>query len=142
MLSRLDDATKTEPEEIRLHGSPAVRWVLVACGWVALGLGVVGIFLPLLPTTPFVLLAGACFVRGSKRVHRWLLATRPFGPIIREWRAQRTVSRRTKVVAQVLIVLSFGSSVAFFIPVLWARIVVAAMGVVAFVLVSRLRVGE
>jgi len=129
-----------EPAEIRLHGSPVVRWVLIVLGWMFLALGAIGVFVPILPTTPFVLLAAACFVRGSKRVHGWLLSTRPFGPIIREWRENRTIPPRAKRVAQVLIVLSFGSSAVFFVPVLWVQIAVAALGLVALVLVSRIPV--
>jgi len=80
----------------RLHASPAVRALLWACGALALLLGVVGIVVPGLPTTPFVLLAGACFVRASPRAHGWLLRNRTFGPMLREWERHRSVSRRVK----------------------------------------------
>ena len=141
MLFRLEIPPIEEQEEIRLHGSPVVRWALILLGWVFVALGAIGVFVPILPTTPFLLLAAACFVRGSARVHRWLLSTRPFGPIIREWREHRTIPLRAKRVAQVLIVLSFGSSAALFIPVLWVQVLVAALGLVALCLVSRIPVG-
>jgi uncharacterized membrane protein YbaN (DUF454 family) len=137
---RVDDPPTRKPDETRLHGSPVVRWALILLGWCFVALGTIGVFLPILPTTPFLLLAAACFVRGSERVHRWLLSTRPFGPIIREWRASRTIPLRAKRIAQVLIVLSFGSSAALFIPVPWVRVLVAALGLVALVLVSRIPV--
>lgn len=140
MLTGLETPPNHEPDEIRLHGSPVVRWALIVLGWLFLGLGAIGVFLPILPTTPFVLVAAACFVRGSKRVHRWLLSTRPFGPVIREWRAHRTIPLRAKRVAQVLVVLSFGSSALIFIPIPWVQVLVAALGLVALALVSRIPV--
>ena len=64
----------------------AVRWLLWLAGTVALGLGIVGVVLPGLPTTPFVLLAAACYAKASPRLHRWLRAHRLFGPMVRDWR--------------------------------------------------------
>lgn len=72
------------------------RWLWLVLAYVCLGLGVIGIFLPGLPTTPFVLLAAYAAARGSKRLHAWLLAHRLFGPMIRDWEATGSVSRRAK----------------------------------------------
>jgi uncharacterized protein len=72
-------------------------WVVAAYGF--LGLALVGIALPVLPTTPFALLAAYCAARGSERLHRRLLAHRALGPVIRDWHEHRAVSRRTKVTA-------------------------------------------
>lgn len=69
-------------------------WLLLA--YLCLGLGIVGIFLPGLPTTPFVLLAAYAAARGSRRLHAWLLAHRLFGPMIRDWEASGAVSRKAK----------------------------------------------
>lgn len=74
----------------------AARPLLLAAGWVALALGVIGIVVPLLPTTPFLLLAGACFARSSRRAHAWLVSNRWFGPPLRQWEATRTVTPRIK----------------------------------------------
>jgi uncharacterized membrane protein YbaN (DUF454 family) len=127
-------------EEIPLNGSPLLRWILVAAGWLCVGLGALGAVLPLLPTTPFLLLAAACFVRGSKPLHRWLLRTRPFGPILREWRTNRTIPLRARTVAQVLIVASFTFSALFCLPQTWARLLIAGLGLVLLGLVSRIPV--
>nr|WP_283773181.1 DUF454 family protein [Craterilacuibacter sp. RT1T] len=84
--------------------------MLAACGCLALLLGLAGVFLPLLPTTPFVLLAAACFAKSSPRLHRALLAHQLAGPIIREWQTHRSMPPGVKPWALTLICLSFGSS--------------------------------
>ena len=80
-----------------------VLWAIA--GAVALVTGVVGIFVPLLPTTPFVLLAAFCFSRGSERCERWLLGHPRFGPIVRDWRARRAVPLRAKQLATAMMAL-------------------------------------
>lgn len=83
-----------------------LRWLWLACGALSLATGVVGIVLPLLPTTPFVLLAAFCFSRGSKKYERWLLMHHHFGPVVREWRAHRAVPLRAKQIAIVMMTVS------------------------------------
>jgi uncharacterized membrane protein YbaN (DUF454 family) len=87
-----------------------VRGLWLCAGVVALLLGIAGIFLPLLPTTPFVLLAAACFSRGSVRCERWLLQHPRFGPMVRDWRRHRAVPLRAKQLA--LVMMTIGSVVA------------------------------
>jgi uncharacterized protein len=85
---------------VERRGVRSVRrlaWVLAAYGF--LGLALVGVALPLLPTTPFALLAAYCAARGSERLHRRMLEHRSLGPVIRDWSEHRAVSRRTKVTA-------------------------------------------
>ena len=76
-----------------------MRAVWFVIGSTALGLGAVGVALPLLPTTPFLLLAAFAFARSSDRWHAWLLNHRVFGPIIENWRRHGAIGRRTKVVS-------------------------------------------
>ena len=73
------------------------RWILVLVGVLSVGLATAGIVVPLLPTTPFLLLAAACFVRSSDRLHRWLLGHRVYGPIIRGYREHRALPASSKV---------------------------------------------
>lgn len=68
-------------------------------GGIALALGIIGIFLPGLPTTPFVLLAAACFAKASPRVHQWMLQHQLIGPMLRNWEKHRSLTVRTKCVA-------------------------------------------
>ena len=82
------------------------RWLWLALAYVALALGLVGIFVPGLPTTPFVLLSAFAAARGSRRLHAWLLAHRQFGPMIRDWQASGAVSRRAKRAATAMMALS------------------------------------
>lgn len=78
-----------------------LRAALVCIGAVSLAIGIIGLFVPGLPTTVFVLIAAACAARGSPRFHGWLLAHRQFGPIIRDWQDGGRVSRPAKRAAAV-----------------------------------------
>lgn len=78
-----------------------LRWLLWLAGTLSLGLGIVGVVVPGLPTTPFVLLAAACYAKASPRLHRWLREHRFFGPMVRDWEEHRSLRKRTKRFAQV-----------------------------------------
>lgn len=101
-------------------------------------LGVLGIFLPVLPTTPFLLLAAACFARSSHRIHRWLLSHPYFGPIVDEWHTHRSMPYRAKRTALLLLALSFGVSIVFFIPAWPAKLAMGAGGVLLGVWIGRI----
>jgi hypothetical protein len=113
----------------RLHDSRLIRTVFLALGMVALLLAVAGIFLPMLPTTPFVLLAAACFARGSEYLHGKMLAHRIAGPIIREWHEHRSMPPGVKPWAFLLMGLSFGASI-LLMETPWHRAMLAASGIV------------
>ena len=84
------------------------RWLWWLLAYASLGLGLVGIVVPGLPTVPFVLLAAFAAARGSQRLREWLLAHRHFGPVIRDWEAQGAVSRRAKRVATLAMAICAG----------------------------------
>jgi uncharacterized membrane protein YbaN (DUF454 family) len=86
----------------------ARKWLLLSAGILAVGLGVVGAFVPLLPTTPFLLLAAACFARSSDRHYEWLLNHRWMGAHVRNYREHRATTRRVKAVTMVLLWGSIG----------------------------------
>ncbi len=125
-------------DEERKHRSMAVRLMLVGIGTLFLLVGVVGIFTPLLPTTPFVLLAAACYARASSRFYRWLLANRTFGPMIREWRRYRSIPWRTKLIAIAMMAATLSISIVFFVRPLWAQLVVAGFGLALAVWMYRI----
>jgi len=91
--------------------SPVWRAVLLVVGTTSLILGVVGIFLPVLPTTPFILVAAACYARASTRLYTWLLGQKSLGPIITEWRRSRSLPAGMKTRALVLVVVTFAVSI-------------------------------
>jgi len=96
---------------LQLHDSAFIRWLYFAVGLTALLAGIAGIFLPVLPTTPFILLAAGCFARSSERFHVLLMNHRIAGPIIREWCEHRSMPRKVKRWAYLFMTLSFGSSI-------------------------------
>lgn len=75
---------------------PLLRAILISVGTVSLALAALGVVLPLLPTTPFLLLAAACYARASERLHGWLLRNRHFGPALERWEVSRSLSPRAK----------------------------------------------
>lgn len=99
------------------HRHPVpVRLLFAGLGTLFMVLGFLGVFLPVLPTTPFLLLAAACYARASRRIFDWLLGHPRFGPLIREWREHRSMPYRAKRTALLLIALSFAVSTTFFVP--------------------------
>lgn len=100
---------------------PAWRSPWFYVGWTALVLGAIGVLLPLLPTTPFVLLAAWCFARCSRRWHDWLHGSRLFGPILEAWSRDRCMPLRAKVVSLTMMVGVGGTSMVFAVPPGWPR---------------------
>ncbi len=106
----------------------ALAPLYVALGWLCLGLGFVGIFLPVLPTTPFVLLAAWFFSKGSKRLHGWLLSSKTFGPIILDWERHGVIRPRAKALSLTMMALLFGYTLIFVDVKPAVKIVVASIG--------------
>jgi uncharacterized membrane protein YbaN (DUF454 family) len=122
----LEQESVTDGGTVRHHHPLPVRLLFAALGTLFVLLGMLGIFLPVLPTTPFLLLAAACYARSSRRIYHWLLRHPHFGPLLREWREHRSMPYRAKRKALLLVALSFGVSIAFFVPGWLAKL---AMGV-------------
>jgi uncharacterized protein len=118
-----------ETTSIRLHDSRLIRSLYLIVGFAAVILAVAGMILPILPTTPFLLLAAACFARSSKRFHDRLLANRIAGPIIREWIEHRSIRRQVKRWVYLLMALSFGSSILMMTSI-WHQAMLAVLGIV------------
>lgn len=88
-----------------------VRYAWLTAGGLSLVLGIIGIALPLLPTTPFLILAAFCFARGSTKIHQWLVNHPRLGPPIRHWETYRAISKRGKQLAMVGIIAVFAISI-------------------------------
>lgn len=115
-------------DEVRESQSRIRKGLLISVGWISLVLGVLGIVLPVLPTTPFLLLSAACFAKSSERFYVMLLTNRYFGPYIRDWRANRGLTIKTKL--WVIFVMGFTMSIsAYFAPLMAIRIMLAVIGI-------------
>lgn len=108
------------PREIVETRNPWLRWLLLGIGWASVALGIAGIFLPVLPTTPFLLLAAACFVRSSRRFYLWLVGHPRLGPWICDYLDGEGIPLKGKVYAIGLMWASIGLS-CYLVPLFWAR---------------------
>lgn len=100
----------------------------VAAGILSVGLGLVGIFIPVLPTTPFLLLAAACFVQSSPRLYDWLIHHRWFGAYIRNYREHRGITLRARLFTLIVLWGGIGATAIFAVTSWWVR---GALGVIA-----------
>ncbi|NJD36732.1 MAG: DUF454 domain-containing protein [Geobacter sp.] len=98
-----------------------LKWLLISIGLLCTGLGIIGIFVPLLPTTPFLLLAAACFARSSERFHTWLIEHNHLGPMISGYLDGSGIPLRAKRIAITLVWLTLGSSTLLLVKPIWAQ---------------------
>lgn len=111
------------------HQRRSVRAVYMALGFLSLAVGLVGVALPLIPTTGPVLLAAFFFARSSERFHGWLVNHKRFGPGIRDYQAGLGIPARAKATAVVMILVTFGISMAFVVKAWQGRAVLVAVGI-------------
>ena len=106
-----------------------IKWLLLAAGTLSLAIGIVGIFLPLLPTTPFVLLAAILYARSSKRFYNWLLYNRLFGRYIRYYLDGKGIPLLAKAISISLLWITLGTSAIFFVSMALIRIILLLVGI-------------
>ncbi len=106
-----------------------LRWLLIIIGLVSTGLGIIGIFVPLLPTTPFLLLAAACFARSSERFHSWLVNHNHLGPMIRGYLDGSGIPLRAKYTAITLVWLTLPPSALLLVPPVWAKTLLVLLAI-------------
>jgi len=106
-----------------------LRWLLIIIGLVSTGLGIIGIFVPLLPTTPFLLLAAACFARSSERFHSWLVNHNRLGPMIRGYLDGSGIPLRAKYTAITLVWLTLPPSALLLVPPVWAKLLLILLAI-------------
>lgn len=125
----------TEPNTNHVK-SAFLRWVLISCGWIFIVCGMIGIFLPIVPTVPFLLLAAACFAKSSERFHRWLMEHNHLGPLLHDYLKGAGIPLRAKLMAISMVWVSFPTSVVLFAEALWlkALLIAAAVAVSIYLL--------
>jgi uncharacterized protein len=119
-------ASRKEGEIVSFFGH-LKKWLLITAGTICVGLGVAGIFLPLLPTTPFLLLAAVCYAGSSPRFYHWLLENRWFGRYIKNYREGRGLTLTTKIISLVSLWATIGYSASFVVPWLAGKLVLLAI---------------
>lgn len=123
-------------EQVRLVANPLLRHLLFAAGSLSVALGVLGLFLPLLPTTPFMLLAAACYSRSSSRFYGWITAHPRFGPIIADYLAGKGLPRKARRLALAMLWLGVGFG-CYSVALLWAQLAMLATAIgVSWYLIS------
>lgn len=104
------------------------RFILIGLGFIFVGLGILGAFLPILPTTPFLLLAAACFARSSKKFYNWLLNHKFLGSYIKNYREQRAITLRGKIISLSVLWLVMGYTAFFAISNIFVSIIIILIG--------------
>jgi uncharacterized membrane protein YbaN (DUF454 family) len=114
------------------------KLLLVTCGTLCVALGVIGIFLPIMPTTVFLLMAAACYARSSERFYQRLLNQRFLGSYIRNHREGRGMKRRDKTVTLVLLWIGIGATIIWSVDALWGRLVLLGIATAVTVHVAKI----
>ncbi len=116
---------------------PLLRYALISIGWLSVVLGVLGIFLPVLPTTPFLLLAAACFVRSSPRFYQWLVEHPKLGKYIIYYLEGKGIPRRAKWMAIAMIWLTITLSALLVVPIVWVKVLMFAIAISVSIYILR-----
>lgn len=115
------------------------QWICGTIGMVALGLGLIGIVVPLVPTTPFLLLAAACFMRSSNRLYNWLIHHKWFGSYIKHYQEHRAISRRARIMALVLLWAAIGYTSFGLVTMGWLRLLLLTIAAGVSIYLIRLK---
>ena len=115
------------------------KFILISLGFMFVALGGVGLVLPVMPTTPFLLLAAACFAKSSPRFHDWLLNIHVFGSLIRNWQESRSIPKKAKWLAITTIVVVGGTSVIFFVEKTFLKVFITAILLLHVVFIASIK---
>ncbi|AIF42323.1 YbaN family protein [Virgibacillus sp. SK37] len=103
------------------------KTILVIIGSLSLAIGIIGIVLPLIPTTPLLLLAAACYIRSSKKLYNWLITNKYFGSYIENYRSGKGIPLKAKIFSVLLIWISMSFTIIFVIPLLAVKLFLLAV---------------
>lgn len=110
MTETMEQLPPDTPTHRSHHTHKMARWVYFSCGMVSLILGIIGAFLPVMPTTIFIIIAAWCFSKSSEKMELWLLNHKSFGPPLRDWQDYGAIPYRIKIIAISMIFVSFALS--------------------------------
>jgi hypothetical protein len=116
-------------EKPRTTSKKWLRWLLIVTGTFFLGMGIIGIFVPVLPTTPFLLLAAACYARSSERLYAWLLANKWFGKYIRNYLQKKGIPLKIKIAVITMLWAGIGTTAIFIVEAVYIRAILAVIAV-------------
>ncbi len=113
-----------------------LKWILMSAGTIFLGLGLLGVFLPILPTTPFLLLAAACYARSSKRIYDWLIQNKWFGSYIKNYQEGKGIPLKVKILTISILWVTILLSAFSILQIFWVKIllIIIAFGVTIHIL--------
>ena len=120
----------------RETSNPVLKAFWIIAGTIFVVLGAFGVILPGLPTTPFLILAAACYIRSSQRLYDWLIANKTFGPYLKDYREGKGIPKRAKKIALIMMTIFVGYAVIFALDDLTIRIAVLALGMFGFYYVA------
>jgi uncharacterized membrane protein YbaN (DUF454 family) len=109
----MDNGMVSETAGCKKKGNKVTRALWLVTGLVCVGLGAIGMVLPILPTTPFLLAAAACFCKSSARLYNWLISNRWFGEYIRNYKEGKGITMKTKIIALTVLWVTIGVSTIF-----------------------------
>ena len=124
-----------EIHQVREVKNPLVRFLWVGLGCLFVGLGAIGAVVPGMPTTVFLVLAAACFIRSSQRLYDWLISNKTFGPYLKDYREGKGIPRRAKVLALSMIVIFVSFAVFYAIEATQIKVLVGLVGLIGFLFV-------
>lgn len=128
--------SETDKLYLNITTSKTVKVILITVGWINVVLGVIGAFLPLMPTTVFLLIAAACFARSSEKFYVWLLTNKYLGKFIIDYREKKGMTLKSKFLAVSMLFLAIGYSAFFVATALWLKIILIliAISVASYIL--------
>ena len=119
--------------------SKPIQILLITLGTFFVGVGIAGIFIPILPTTPFLLISAALYARSSKKFYNWLINNRIFGKFIKDYREGKGIPLRLKLITIILLWITIGCSAIFAIDILWVRIILVIIDVGVTIHIIRIK---